>query len=123
MIEGSGPSNQPSMTGAYQSPVPRASTTWPVLISSRASGPEESGESSNTTVHSSVSPSAAMGINLAMQDTLNINRAGYPQTDSSDAFEESEKEEFRDIFSELMTGTEHEIAFLVRHYTDAIGPW
>jgi hypothetical protein len=35
----------------------------------------------------------------------------------------SEKEEFQDIFSELMTGTEHEIAFLTRHYSEVLGPW
>ncbi|KAJ5884697.1 hypothetical protein N7495_009207 [Penicillium taxi] len=35
----------------------------------------------------------------------------------------SEHEEFQDIFSELMTGTEHEYAFLGRHYTEIVGPW
>lgn len=35
----------------------------------------------------------------------------------------SEKEEFQDIFSELMTGTEHEIAFLTRHFSGILGPW
>ncbi|KAL4914963.1 hypothetical protein BDW62DRAFT_189406 [Aspergillus aurantiobrunneus] len=34
-----------------------------------------------------------------------------------------EREEFQDIFSELMTGTEHEISFLVRHYCEALAPW
>jgi hypothetical protein len=28
-----------------------------------------------------------------------------------------------DIFSELMTGTEHEVAFLTRHFAEVLGPW
>ncbi|KAL3455516.1 hypothetical protein BJX64DRAFT_294977 [Aspergillus heterothallicus] len=34
-----------------------------------------------------------------------------------------EREEFRDIFSELMTGTEHEMSFLVRYYSDFLAAW
>ncbi|RDW65726.1 Zn(II)2Cys6 transcription factor [Aspergillus mulundensis] len=34
-----------------------------------------------------------------------------------------EQEEFQDIFSELMTGTEHEISFLTRHYCEVISSW
>ncbi|KAL4908524.1 hypothetical protein BDW74DRAFT_101504 [Aspergillus multicolor] len=34
-----------------------------------------------------------------------------------------EQEEFQDIFSELMTGTEHEISFLTRHYCEVISNW
>ncbi|KAL4998483.1 hypothetical protein BDV10DRAFT_167130 [Aspergillus recurvatus] len=34
-----------------------------------------------------------------------------------------EQEEFQDIFSELMTGTEHEICFLTRHYCEVIAAW
>ncbi|CEL09694.1 hypothetical protein ASPCAL12827 [Aspergillus calidoustus] len=34
-----------------------------------------------------------------------------------------EQEEFRDIFSELMTGTEHEMSFLVRYYADSLAAW
>ncbi|KAL4746676.1 hypothetical protein BDW72DRAFT_30671 [Aspergillus terricola var. indicus] len=34
-----------------------------------------------------------------------------------------EQEEFQDIFSELMTGTEHEICFLTRHYCEIIAAW
>lgn len=34
-----------------------------------------------------------------------------------------EQENFYDIFSELMTGTEHEIAFLTRHFSEFLGPW
>ncbi|KAL2858552.1 hypothetical protein BJY01DRAFT_201333 [Aspergillus pseudoustus] len=34
-----------------------------------------------------------------------------------------EREEFRDIFSELMTGTEHEMSYLVRYYSDYLASW
>ncbi|KAL2817557.1 hypothetical protein BJX63DRAFT_102102 [Aspergillus granulosus] len=34
-----------------------------------------------------------------------------------------EREELRDIFSELMTGTEHEMSFLVRYYSDSLAAW
>ncbi|KAH8435181.1 uncharacterized protein LDX57_012810 [Aspergillus melleus] len=44
-------------------------------------------------------------------------------TQSASPSQRSEKEEFQDIFSELMTGTEHEIAFLIRHYSETLGPW
>ncbi|KAJ5116966.1 hypothetical protein N7456_001314 [Penicillium angulare] len=37
--------------------------------------------------------------------------------------QQSEKEEFHDIFSDLMTDTEHEAAFLTRHYAEVIAPW
>lgn len=50
--------------------------------------------------------------------------ADYRRVTSSETpSQRSEKEEFQDIFSEFMTGTEHEIAFLTRHYAEIIGPW
>lgn len=36
---------------------------------------------------------------------------------------QNEQENFHDIFSELMTGSEHEIAFLTRHFSEFLGPW
>lgn len=42
---------------------------------------------------------------------------------SNSPSQRSEKEEFQEIFSELMTGTEHEIAFLTRHFAEVLGPW
>ncbi|KAL4963039.1 uncharacterized protein BDV14DRAFT_202287 [Aspergillus stella-maris] len=33
------------------------------------------------------------------------------------------QEAFHDVFSELMTGTEHELCFLVRYFCDAISAW
>ncbi|KAL3480779.1 hypothetical protein BJX99DRAFT_204587 [Aspergillus californicus] len=44
-----------------------------------------------------------------------------PVSDSSP--QRSEREEFQDIFSEFMTGTEHEISFLVRHYCEVLASW
>ena len=33
------------------------------------------------------------------------------------------KEQFLDVFSELMTGSEHELSFLTRHFSEVLGPW
>ncbi|KAL2817963.1 hypothetical protein BDW59DRAFT_181963 [Aspergillus cavernicola] len=35
----------------------------------------------------------------------------------------TERDNFQDIFSELMTGTQHEISFLVRHYAESLASW
>lgn len=32
-------------------------------------------------------------------------------------------DEFLDVFSELMTGSEHELSFLMRHFSEVLGPW
>ncbi|KAL4865445.1 hypothetical protein BDV12DRAFT_149759 [Aspergillus spectabilis] len=37
--------------------------------------------------------------------------------------ERGEREEFQDIFSELMTGTEHETGFLIRHFCEHLVSW
>ncbi|KAL5344140.1 hypothetical protein BJX70DRAFT_9045 [Aspergillus crustosus] len=37
--------------------------------------------------------------------------------------ERGEREEFQDIFSELMTGTEHETCFLIRHFCENLASW
>ena len=42
---------------------------------------------------------------------------------SENVSQESEKEEFQNVFSEITTSNEHEIAFLTRHYVQTIGPW
>ena len=36
---------------------------------------------------------------------------------------QNEQEGFHDIFSELMIGTEHEVSFLTRHFSEFLGPW
>ncbi|OJJ49496.1 hypothetical protein ASPZODRAFT_112512 [Penicilliopsis zonata CBS 506.65] len=42
---------------------------------------------------------------------------------SGAASQRTEEEEFQDIFAKLATGKEHEIAFLVRHFSETIGSW
>lgn len=44
-------------------------------------------------------------------------------TSPEDLSQRSEKEEILDIFSELMTGSEHEISFFLRHFSEVLGPW
>ncbi|KAE8330414.1 hypothetical protein BDV39DRAFT_170579 [Aspergillus sergii] len=53
---------------------------------------------------------------------LNFNNATSPRILGSPS-QPSERDEFQDIFSELLTGTEHEIAFLIRHFSENLGPW
>jgi hypothetical protein len=55
------------------------------------------------------------------------DQAGYGSVQqppsSASPSQSNEQEEFRDIFSELMTGTEHEMSFLVRYYADCLAAW
>lgn len=68
-----------------------------------------------------------MGHTAALDDSYDANRSGAPDyatmISSETTSQRSEKEDFQDIFSELITGTEHEIAFLTRHFAEVIGPW
>lgn len=77
--------------------------------------------------HSEVSGTAMMGLVPNFENNYKIQppdrqSSGRPFTSESPS-QRSEKEEFQDIFSELMTGTEHEIAFLTRHFAEVLGPW
>ncbi|KAI9932520.1 hypothetical protein ASPWEDRAFT_144490 [Aspergillus wentii DTO 134E9] len=84
----------------------------------------EQSSSSRSNAQNSVSPN---------NDPFNVLNAPYPGlgqrprdsrvSSSEEPSQRSEKEEFQDIFSELMTGTEHEIAFLIRHFSEVLGPW
>ncbi|KAK9849727.1 hypothetical protein MYU51_013245 [Penicillium brevicompactum] len=86
----------------------------------------ESNVSTPGTVNNSISPRASGGF-PTFEHTLNSNMTQSPGIrgvqSSESSSHRSEKEEFQDIFSELMTGTEHEIGFLTRHYSEVIGPW
>ncbi|CEO59725.1 hypothetical protein PMG11_04390 [Penicillium brasilianum] len=77
--------------------------------------------------HSEVSGTAMMGLVPNFENNYNIqppDRQSYGRPFTSESpSQRSEKEEFQDIFSELMTGTEHEIAFLTRHFAEVLGPW
>ncbi|KAL4984173.1 hypothetical protein BDW68DRAFT_167518 [Aspergillus falconensis] len=72
-------------------------------------------------------PSWTLGNAGAGTGTFN-GRSGQPSPhpnppSSRTPSQRGEQEEFQDIFSELMTGTEHEICFLTRHYCEVIAAW
>ncbi|CAI7602563.1 unnamed protein product [Penicillium manginii] len=75
----------------------------------------------------SISPNATTGRTPASESTYNKASVGQSQRErymsSESVSQRSEKEEFQDIFSELTTGSEHELAFLSRHFTEIIAPW
>ncbi|GAB1197651.1 hypothetical protein APSETT444_006952 [Aspergillus pseudonomiae] len=87
----------------------------------------------------SLDQSQSTAIRSTGHSPLNINNAASPHvqgnaynglrsrppsshTASGSPSQPSERDEFRDIFSELLTGTEHEMAFLIRHYSENLGP-
>ncbi|KAJ5579434.1 hypothetical protein N7450_008301 [Penicillium hetheringtonii] len=84
-------------------------------------------EISRNLTGSSASPSISAGRKTTSEAAYNqggIIQSGLERIVSpASASQRSEKEEFHDIFSELMTDTEHEIAFLTRHFAETIGPW
>lgn len=73
-------------------------------------------------ISNSVSPNASLERAPVSESTQNKTSVSRPEQGLL-VSQRSEKEEFQDIFSELMTGTEHEIAFLTRHFAEIIGPW
>ncbi|KAJ6016163.1 transcriptional regulator family: Fungal Specific TF [Penicillium herquei] len=89
--------------------------------------PNAGSRSSRSTGHDSISPNIGMGFASLPGNTYTPNpnsRPDYPGLTSSESMiHESEKEDFHDLFSEIKTGTEHEIAFLTRHYAENIAPW
>ena len=94
----------------------------------RLAGFEGRGDSTRSPLPSSdVSGNAIMGLTATLGNNYDIplaDRQDYRrQFTSNSPSQRSEKEEFQDIFSELMTGTEHEVAFLTRHFAEVLGPW
>ncbi|CAG7916395.1 unnamed protein product [Penicillium olsonii] len=87
----------------------------------------ESRRSTPGSIHKSISPNTSSRGFPTFENTFNSETIASPGPRGIQSPENtshrSEKEEFQDIFSELMTGTEHEIAFLTRHYSEVIGPW
>ncbi|KAL3486562.1 hypothetical protein BJX62DRAFT_246685 [Aspergillus germanicus] len=72
-------------------------------------------------------PQPASSISSRSASMHGNDQAGYgtvqqPPSRASPS-QSNEQEEFRDIFSELMTGTEHEMSFLVRYYADYLAAW
>lgn len=90
-------------------------------------GSDQQSASSRSNAQSSFSPNkpAAGGFTVPnnvygeLKKSTTATRLDSPRSTS----QRSEQEEFQDIFSELMTGTEHEIAFLTRHFSTTLGPW
>jgi hypothetical protein len=94
----------------------------------RIAGFGDRGSSTRSPLQSfEVSGNAIMGLGPTLDNSYNIpppDRQTYGRQFTSESpSQRSEKEEFQDIFSELMTGTEHEIAFLTRHFAEVLGPW
>ncbi|KAJ5135947.1 hypothetical protein N7448_004501 [Penicillium atrosanguineum] len=88
-------------------------------------------ESSRATLQNSVSPNVTTGFSPNFEHSYSHSKRPVPRDrpdyerliSSESVSHRSEKEEFQDIFSELMTGTEHEVAFLVRNFAQVIAPW
>lgn len=94
----------------------------------RIAGFGDRGSSTRSPLQSSeVTGNAIMGLTPTLDNSYNIPPPDHQnygrQITSESPSQRSEKEEFQDIFSELMTGTEHEIAFLTRHFAEILGPW
>lgn len=106
-----------------QFPILQPSANRPLPQISPLTGFPGSSGSSRSTDTSSVSPNAAMGLQSSFENAGPGHRSDYQRLTSAESVSQSEKEEFQDIFSELMTGTEHETAFLTRHYAEVISPW
>ncbi|KAJ5679917.1 hypothetical protein N7462_008161 [Penicillium macrosclerotiorum] len=122
-----GASNTPCTTGVRAqnatSNAPRPGLSPEV---NQFSALHNSGSSYRSPLCTSVSPNPITGFNPALETYSGVS-SDRPESrrlvSSESVSQRSEKEEFQDIFSELMTGTEHEIAFLTRHYAEVLGPW
>ncbi|GIC87611.1 Zn(II)2Cys6 transcription factor domain-containing protein [Aspergillus udagawae] len=90
-------------------------------------GSDQQSASSQSNAQSSFSPNKTAAGGFAVANNVSgelkksstathLNSPGSPS-------QPGEEEEFQDIFSELMTGTEHELAFLTRHFSATLGPW
>lgn len=127
MVEMPGPPARPeAATGSTQYTTTHAPESPAISIPNSVSGFEESSGSTRDTIYNkSISPNAVTNFPM-FENTYNQithRRPDHPRLMSEASSHRSEKEEFQDIFSELMTGTEHEIAFLTRHFSEVIGPW
>jgi hypothetical protein len=88
-------------------------------------GSDQQSVSSRSNAQSSFSPnkSAAAGFPVPNNVYSELKKSTATRLDSPRSPSQRSEEEFQDIFSELMTGTEHEIAFLTRHFSTTLGPW
>ncbi|KAJ5260874.1 hypothetical protein N7524_008507 [Penicillium chrysogenum] len=127
IVEMSDPSSRSEVAmGSNQQTNAHASESPAISIHNSLSGFEKGSVSTRNAMYKSISPTAATGGFPAFDntyDTIPHKRPDYQRVISESSSHRSERDEFQDIFSELMTGTEHEIAFLTRHYSEVIGPW
>lgn len=120
------PDPSSAIAAQMQLPIAQPSDGHPLTNLSPLAGLEGSRGSSRSTINTPLPQNTAMGLDSTLENAhpgFN-DRPDYRRIVSTESVSRrSEKEEFQDIFSELMTGTEHEVAFLTRHYTEIIGPW
>lgn len=108
------------MTGASEMTANQVTFGNNTLGKESAPETETSGPSSGGTVQNSVT---TMAFAPGLQTAFNAAPGDRRPVSSEGPSRPSENEDFEDIFSELMTGTEHELAFLTRHYAEFMGPW
>ncbi|OQD60938.1 hypothetical protein PENPOL_c019G01480 [Penicillium polonicum] len=127
ILEMPGHSSRPEVAmGSTQQTTMHAPESPAISIPNSIPVTEEGSGSTRNTMYKSISPTAATGGFPTFDNSYNPiphKHPGYHRVISESSSHRSEKDEFQDIFSELMTGTEHEIAFLTRHYSEIIGPW
>ncbi|KAJ5138261.1 uncharacterized protein N7515_003109 [Penicillium bovifimosum] len=126
-VDMSGPPSRPEpAVGGIQQMNMNASESPPISIPNPVSAMEDGSGSMRDTMYGEISPNTSAGGFPTFENPYNKiprKRPDYQSVMSESSSLRSEKEEFQDIFSELMTGTEHEIAFLTRHFSEIIGPW
>jgi hypothetical protein len=130
IVEMSDPSSLSEVAmGSTQQTNMHAPESPAISIPNSLSGIEEGSVSARNAIYKSISPTAATAATggfPTLDNTYNTiphKRPDYQRVISESSSHRSERDEFQDIFSELMTGSEHEIAFLTRHYSEVIGPW
>ncbi|KAJ5169954.1 uncharacterized protein N7500_002737 [Penicillium coprophilum] len=127
IVEMPGSSNRPELAiGSTHQTNMHAPESPATSNSNSIPGIEEGNRSTRNRIYQSISPTGPAGGFPTFDNTYNAIPQKSPEFHrviSESSSHRSEKDEFQDIFSELMTGTEHEIAFLTRHYSETIGPW
>jgi hypothetical protein len=90
-------------------------------------GSDQQSASSRSNAQSSFSPNKTTPGGFAAPNNvygeLKKSTAATHLSSPRSLSQRGEEDEFQNIFSELMTGTEHELAFLTRHFSATLGPW
>lgn len=116
--------SRPTMAAQNQYPLPVSETPRAQMMHelNHLSRFESSDGSAEGAAHLSPSSNTNKGASPALQGAYALHSIERPDQSGSIS-QRSEKADFQDIFSELMTDSEHENAFLSRHYAEVIGPW